>query len=450
MKNQDTLFDMSKYNRPVADQQSYGTARLQRANRDQVEIKMNCLNDLLIDEHPARRVWEYVEGLDLSKSINTIKSVEGNAGRPAIDPKILVTLWLYATIQGIGSAHVLAQYTKEHIAFQWICGGVPIERRTISQFRVDNGQLFDDLLAQGITILVKAGAVTLEEVAQDGLRVRASAGRSSFRREKTIKELHVLAGEHIKQLKAELDADPAANKKRQESSRKRVAQDRLDRLKKAKMEFQKYADQADKTRKKYKKKLLTDEEKEAIRISATDPEARVMKMANGGFNPAYNFQFAVDTNKNIIVGADVVNAGTDGGQMLPMYERLKENFGKGPESYLADGGYKSRIDIEQMTRDGCAVFLPVQENSNNGKVKDPYQPKKGESEEMGQWRTRMGKEGSQTIYRRRAATIELVNANLRSWDLYQITVRGLTKAKGIASMFAVAYNMVRTMFLGLV
>lgn len=449
MEDQPTLFDMSKFDKSEPNRESGGNARLQKACRNQVEIKMACLDELLTSDHKVRRIWEYVESLDLSKHIQ-IKSVEGNAGRPAIDPKILVALWLYATVEGIGSAHVLAQYTKEHIAFQWICGGVPIERRTISQFRTDNGELFDDLLTQGITILMKAGAIQLEEIAQDGLRVRAAAGKGSFRREKSVDELHILAKERVRQLKEELEANPSSCKSRQEANKKRAAQDRSDRLNKAKEEFIKYEEQTNSVRRKHKQKLLTDEEKQKRRISTTDPEARVMKMSDGGFRPAYNFQFGVDTSNNIIVNADVTNCGTDGGLMLPMYKEIKKKFKKTPQRYLADGGFKSSTDIETMTKEGCKAFVPVQANSKKGQISDPYKHKHNESKEMGEWRVRMSQEDSKIIYKKRASTIELVNANLRNWGLYQVGVRGLTKVKKIACMFAVAYNMMRTLSLGIV
>ena len=450
MKNQPTLFDTSKSVLPEPLRESHSKARLLYANRKQIEMKMGCLDDLLPTDHPARCIWEYLEGIDLSKSINTVKSIEGCAGRPAIDPKILTALWLYATVEGIGSAYVLTQYTKEHIAFQWICGDVRVERRTISQFRIDNGELFDDLLAQGIAILVKAGVVTLEEIAQDGLRVRASAGRGSFRKEASIDELHALAKERINELKNELDADPSSCKRRQEADKNRGAQDRLDRIAKAKAEFRNYAEQADEVRKRHKKKVMTDEEKKEVRVSSTDPEARIMKMPDGGFRPAYNFQVAVDTKETIIVGMDVVNAGSDGGQMLRMYERIKARLGKSPENYLSDGGFKNKADVDQMTRDGCTIFMPVQERSKRGIVKNPYEPKPNESEEMGQLRMRMGQESAKKAYKRRASTVELVNANLRMMDLYQVTVRGMEKVRGVANMFAATYNIMRTMALGLI
>jgi transposase len=450
MKNQEFLFDIPKHALPETSSDSYGKVRLQYANRVQVEMKMSCLDDLLIIDHPVRRIWEYLEGIDLSQKLKNIKSVEGNAGRPAIDPRILVALWLYATVQGIGSAYVIAQYTKEHLAFQWICGGVPVERRTISQFRIDNGELFENLLAQGIVILIKAGAVTLEEVAQDGLRVRASTGSGSFRRESTIEELYTAAKQRIQELKNESKEDINSCRTRQETDKKRGIQDRLDRLNRAKEEFEKYTENANEMRKRHKKKVINEEEKQEIRISTTDPEARKMKMADGGFRPAYNFQVAVDTAKNLIIGTDVVNAGTDGGQMLQMYDAIKAKLGKSPKNYLVDGGFKSKSDVEHMTRDGCTIFMPVQEHSKKGKIENPYEPKPNETEAMDHLRIRMGQESAKKAYKRRAATVELVNANLRKMNLYQITVRGLKKAKTIANMFAVTYNMLRTISLGLV
>lgn len=263
-------------------------------------------------------------------------------------------------------------------------------------------------------------------------------------------ELHNLAKKHVQQLKEELEENPGILDDRYKANKQRATRDRLDKLNRAQEEFKKYSEQSDVIRKKHKKKLLTDREKQAMRVSTTDPEARVMKMADGGFRPAYNFQFAVDTKNNIVIGAKVVNAGTDGGQMLPMYETIKAKLGKIPSRYLADGGFKSKVDIEQMTRDGCKVFMPVQENSKKGKVKNAHEPKAGESEAIGEWRKRMNQEDSRKVYKKRATTIELANANFRGWDLHQVTLRGLAKVTGIACMFAVVYNTMKTISLGLV
>lgn len=449
MEFKPNLFDMP--NDHLSETKNYHAhLRLKKACRNQVEINIACLDDLLDKDHQVRQVWKYVESLDLSKCLSNIKSVEGQAGRTKIDPKILVALWLYATIKGITSTYVLNEYTKEHLAFKWLCGGVQIERRTISQFRANNGELFDDLLTQGITVFMRAGIVTLEEVAQDGLRVRASAGRGSFRREYRIDELHEIAEKRVKQLKDELNENPQACRDRQEVNKKKACEEKLQRLEKAKAEFNKFCEDVNKTKKKHKKKLLTDEEKENVKISSTDPEARIMKMPDGGYRPAYNFQYVVDTKKNIVVAANVVNVGSDGGQIGIVYERILNKFGK-IKRYLTDGGFKSPEDIEKLTKDGCEAFIPVQTKARGNKeAKDPYKPKTTESEALGKWRIRMGKEESKVIYKRRAATIELLNANLRNWGLYQVTLRGLEKVKGIASMCAVAHNMLRAFSLGLI
>lgn len=451
MTTQPTLFEMPKHEvTGECREVKRGVARLKKACRNQLEVNVSSLNDLIPIDHPVRHVWEYVEKLDLSKCLNHIKSVEGAAGRPAIDPAILVTLWLYAIIEGIGSAYVLAEYATAHIAFRWICGGVSIDRKTISQFRVENGKLFEDVLAQGIAVLARAGAIKLEEIAQDGLRVRASAGRGSFKKKKTIEEHYIQAKQRIDRLRAELEENPKACRDRQAAAKINKTQDRLNRLQEAQAEFQKYSEQSDIARKKHKKKVMTLEEKEAVRISTTDPEARIMKMPDGGFRPAYNFQFAVDTHKNIILSTSVVNAGTDNGEMGKLYDAIKQKFNVVPTRYLADGGFKSPLDITRMTKDGCSVFLPVQEGYKKGKAKAPYEPKKNESEEMGHWRARMGTEEGKKIYRNRASTVELVNANVRGWGLYQVSIRGLAKVTGIATMYAAAYNMIRTISLGVV
>ncbi len=231
-----------------------GRARLKKACRNQVEFSMSSLDDLICPDHPVRQIWEYVDRLDLSRAVNSIKSVEGTCGRPAIDPKILTALWLYATVEGVGSAYVLADLVKEHIAFKWICGSVSVDRKTISQFRVNNGFLFEDILAEGITILIKAGAVSLNEIAQDGLRVRACAGRSSFKKSETVERLYKEAKKHVLLLREELEKDPAACKSRQFLTKKRAQEEKLNRLELARAEFKKYEKEINSNKQKHKKK----------------------------------------------------------------------------------------------------------------------------------------------------------------------------------------------------
>lgn len=426
----------------------YGQRKLRQASRNQVEMVMSSLNEMISDDHPVRAIWAYVENLDLAKALFKIKSYEGCVGRSAVDPKILVALWLYATVEGIGSARVLARYTREHLAFKWICGNVEMERRTISDFRINHGDLFEDLLAQGVAILVHAEQISLKEIAQDGLRVKADISKKSFQRKKSIQENYKDAKDRLALLKKEIEEEPTKFTEREKATKLRAAREREEKLKAAQENLNKMLEESDLNRKKHKKKVLSKEEKDKICISKTDPEARKMKMPDGSFYPAYNFQIAVDTEKTIIVGVGVVQAGTDGGQMLPMYTQIQERYGITPERYLADGGFKSKTDVEKIAKDGCKVYVPLQEKANGKDVKKVHEARKGESKEVGEWRSRMAEEESKIIYKRRGATVELCNARLREYGLYRLCVRGLEKAKDIANMFAVTHNMMRSIALG--
>ena len=449
MSEQPLLFPLPNQDLPANKKEIvHNQRKLLQASRNQIEMIVSALDEMIPDNHPVRAVWTYVEKLDLSKALNKIETIEGCVGRPAVDPKILVALWLYATIEGIGSARVLARYAHEHIAFKWICGNVEVERRTISDFRIKHSDLFDDLLAQGVAILVHAEQVTLKEIAQDGLRVRANASKNSFHRKNTLQEQYKKAKERINCLKKELQDDSSQCTNREKTNKQRIAEERLKKIEEAQMNLQKIIQESDRNRQKHKKKALTQDDKAEIRASTTDPDARKMKMPDGSFHAAYNFQFAVATDTTVIVGVDVVQAGTDGGQILPMYNQIKERFQITPERYLADGGFKNKSDVEILTKEGCKVYMPVQENANGKKVKNKHEAKNYESEEIGQWRSRMVEEESKNIYKRRSSTVELVNARLRGYGLYRLCVRGLNKAKSIAKMFAVAHNMVRSIALG--
>lgn len=254
MLGQETLFELPEAPMSEKKDKSHGIPRLLRVCRDQYEMKYTCIDELVGEDHLVRQVWDYVCSLDLSKVLHNIKSVEGNVGRPAIDPSILVTLWLFATTQGIGSARLLAKLTKEHQAYQWICGGVDIDRKTISNFRVEAGALFEDLLVQGVMTMIKANVVSLEEVAQDGMRVRASAGASSFRRLDRLKQLHKDAQDWVAHLKWELEGDPNKYLDRKHAAKRAAAQERAQRLVKAQEEVGEYVEQTQVNRKKHKKK----------------------------------------------------------------------------------------------------------------------------------------------------------------------------------------------------
>jgi transposase len=407
--------------------------RLREANRTQVCLRPVDLESLLPEDHRARIVWAYVEGLDLTPLYERIQAVEGEAGRSATDPKILLALWLYATLETVGAARALNRLCTAHIAYQWLCGGVPMNYHTLADFRTAHGAFLDTLLTQSVATLMAEGLVELERVAQDGVRVRASAGAASFRRRKTLEACLAEAEAQVRTLRAELEADPGATTARQRAARERAARERQARVAQALAHLP--ALEA-------KKK---PDERPKARASTTDPEARVMKMADGGYRPAYNLQFAADTASQVIVGVDATNAGTDHGQLAPMVAQVEERHQRPPAAMLVDGGFATKEDIAAVS-DRTTVYAPVQKPKDP--TRDPHAPLPTDTPAVAAWRQRMGTPEAQAIYKERAATAECVNAQARNRGLRQLCVRGLAKVRVIALWYAVAHNLARAIALG--
>jgi transposase len=388
----------------------------------------------LPEDHPARSVWEYVEGLDLSPLHERVKAVERRPGRSPIDPQILFALWLYATLRGVGSARELDRRCNPQtgeVPFQWICGGVSVNHHTLSDFRTQHVELLDKLLTDSVAVLMQEELVTLDRVAQDGMKVRASAGAASFRRRPTLEEHLADARAQVEALKAELAADPAAANRRQQAARERAARERAERLQRA---LEQLPDVA------AKKKAS---EKEKARVSTTDPEARVMKMADGGFRPAYNVQLATDTGSQIITGVDVTNSGGDQGKLAPMVEQHDERYGQTPDEALVDGGFVKKDDITKVSApEGITkVYAPVMESKKEDV--DPHAPRKGDTPAVAEWRARMATDEAKEIYKERAATAECVNAIARNRGLQQFGVRGSPKVKAVILWYVLAHNLNR-------
>jgi transposase len=407
--------------------------RVLRPNRAQLELRPTDLEGLLAEDHRARAVWEFVEGLDLTPLYERIRSVEGHAGRPAIDPAILVALWLYATVEGVGSARALARLCEQHDAYRWICGGVSVNAHTLSDFRVAHETVLDELLTKSVARLMEAGLVTLRRVAQDGMRVRASAGAASFRRRKRLRELEKEARTQVEALRRELDDDPAATARRQTEARLRAAKDRQARVKRALAEMPEV------------EAKKAPEEKSQARVSTTDPQARVMRMADGGYRPAYNAQFATDTATQVIVGVEVTNEGSDQGQLEPMLDQLDERYETTPADALVDGGFIKLEVIERVTARGCRVYGPVP--TPRDPDRNPHRPLPKDPPAVAAWRQRMGREAAKQIYKLRAATAECVNAISRNRGLRQLPVRGRRKVRTVLLWYALAHDMMRELAL---
>jgi transposase len=405
--------------------------RIKTPQRNQVQMHWHSLEELIPADHPVRNVWQYVCGLDLSAFYRNIEAVQGGAGRDAVDPRILLALWLFATIEGVSSARRLAELCQRDLPYLWLCGEVGVNRDLLNTFRNSHPEALDALMTETIGILLSQDLVSLTRVAQDGMRVRASAGKSSFHRQATLAAHLDEARRHVEQMRQESD-DDAGGRSRQEAARQRAAEERLARLEQAIAEREKLH------RQKEQQQRNTGAE---ARASTTDPEARTMKMADGGFRPAYNVQFATATGSRIIVGVAVTNEGGDSGQMDPMVTSIEERFAALPDEYLVDGGFSSREDTTQLEQRGVKVYSPLKkEQQLLEQGQDPYARRRGDSDEYYAFRQRMKTPEAKAIYRERCSTAEFPNAGCRNRGLQQFPVRGLRKARTIALWQALVHN----------
>ena len=412
-------------------------ARLREAERSQITWGRIDLDATLPEDHPVRAMWAVVERLDLSALYAQIEARDEVAGAPAIDPKILLTLWIYATSEGEASAREIQRLTELHDGYRWICGGVEVNAHTLSDVRSQQGAIVNELITQVLALLLQQNLVDLGRVAQDGTRVRASAGASSFRREKTLQALMEEARTHLDAVTQEA-ADPAVSARRR-AARQRGAKERLARLDAA----LKHIPEVTETKRRSGAKDAT------VRVSTTDPEARVMKMGDGGFRPAFNVQLATTTDQaRVIVGVEVTNRGTDQGESTPMIEQIEKRTGKRPEAILVDGGYAAHEAIDQATKDGTTVYAPLPK-PRKGDTRDPHAPREDDSDAVAAWRERMGTDEAKTIYRQRGATAETVNADAKAHrGMDKVTIRGRDRVLGSAYLFALTYNILRVITLG--
>ncbi len=415
-------------------------ARVLRPKREQLQWAPVDLESLLSQDHAARAVWGFLEKLDLSGFYGSIKAVENRPGRPTTDPQVLLALWLLATVEGVGSARRLARLCEEHDAYRWLCGGVPINYHMLSDFRVAHQKALDDLLSQIVASLMAAGAVKLERVAQDGMRVRASAGASSFRRKKGLESCLKAARAQVKRLAQEREHPDPGVTRRQQTARERAAREREERVEEALAHLPQA--KAAKERQSWTRTIAERAKLRAPRTSTTDPQARVMKMPDGGFRPAYNVELATDSAEGVIVGVAVISEGTDAGQAAPMEAQVVRRTGQHPKSYLMDGGFATRDDITTLEQRAVSVYAPVRLPRNRPE-QERFQPRYGDEPEVVRWRRRMATEEAKAIYRQRGSTAEWANAQVRHHGVSQFTVRGLAKVTTVALLVAVAHNFLR-------
>ena len=418
-----------------SDAQEKSAPRISSPDRSRVDPNPKRIDELIPPDHKARLVWALVEDMDMTELYQEIKSVEGHAGRPAIDPRILVALWLYATDEGIASAHELARRCTDCDPYKWICGGVHVNYHTLADFRVAHPDWLGQQVVENIAAMRAEGLASLDKLGQDGMRVRANAGNDSFKKAEKLSQLLEEAEQQWNQTQDEFEQTQQRSPA-ELAAQERAAQQRIERIKQAQEEVKRVAEQRERRKK---------GDGKTARASTTDPEARRMKMGDGGTRPAYNVQFDTDLDSLVIMGAEVVQAGSDCGQMEPMVQQIEAEQGPLPDGgeYYVDGGFASNDDLESVSQRGVTVFAPVKAvEKKKQKGQDPYAPKRGDTPHVAFWRQRMGTSEAQEKYKQRCKT-EFPNATCRNRGLHQFLVRGLAKVKTAVLWYVLTHNLFR-------
>jgi transposase len=410
-----------------------GNPRMRSPVRDQIEWQFVDVDGLIGSEHPARIIWAYVEKLDLSELEEAIKAREHVRGQAPASPRLLLALWLYATSQKVGSARELARLCENHNAYRWLCGGVSVNYHGLADFRVAHPELIKRLLCENVAALSVTGVISLDEVTQDGVRVRSGAGARSFRRRKTLEKELRKATRLVEQLSAEAESDPAASSRRVKAAQERAAREREAKVNAALARLGELEEERKRRGRTNKKDVAKQGEP---RASTTDPQARVMKMADGGYRPAYNCQISTVAKGQIVVAAYAETNGSDRGLMRPMLDEVQRDYGRLPKRHLVDGGFNNNGDTEWAASQGVKVYGPPPKSKHRT---DPYAPRDDDGPGVAQWRRRMRSPHGKGVYKRRVMT-ECINARFRQWGLQQFTVRGKQKATTVLNWFGLANN----------
>jgi len=422
-----------------------GGARVDRPDRTQLHWDMVDLEGLLPKDHRARVVWAFVARLDLTPLYAKVKARDDNPGRPAIDPPLLLALWLYATLEGIGSARLLARLCRSDVAYRWLCGGVCVNYHALADSRVDHGELLDRWLTDSVAALAADGLISLEEVAVDGTKLQAAAGRGSFRQAAGLAGYERAAAVRIARLKAEIEADPGAHEAERRAAVARAEREVAERAAKAQATLEKLQAEREERAKTHAK---DEADKGGPKVSTTDPEARLMRFADGGVRPGYNLQLGCVPGADVIVEVMTTDRRNDTGLAAPMVEAIAERYGSAPERVLVDTKYATQEDIVALSerpQGAVRVYAPPPADretaSAESKRKRDWR-RRQELPALQEWRARMASDDGRATLRRRRH-IETINGNVKNRGLGRLNVRGLIKAQCLALLHALAHNLWR-------
>jgi len=422
-----------------------GDARVIRPDRRQARWDVIDLDSLLPLDHRARVVWSFVERLDLSPLYGAIRAREGEPGRPPPDPAVLLALWLFATVEGVGSARELDRLVERDVAYRWLAGGVPLNHHGLSDFRVDHTELLDVLLRDSVTALIAEGVVSLEEIVVDGTKIRASAGRGSFKTDKTLEKVSAAVERRLAMLKAEVaGADAGASSRRRQAAQERAAREVAERAMKARDVLTGL--EAERARR-LKTHREDEKKKSEPTASLTDPEARRMRFADGAVRAGYNAQIAADARAGIIVAIEMTDRRNDAGLAAPMVDDLVRRYGVPPKRLLVDTNYATAADIAALAehpKGPVMVFAPPPAEREDVKPVTLARRAKArarEPEVVRAWRARMATQDGEMTYRRRRL-IERINADRKNHGFGAMLVRGLRKVQAMALWHALAHNLI--------
>lgn len=415
-------------------------ARFVRADRTQTRFDFIDLDGLLPLDHRARIVVGFVESLDLSAFYDAIGSREGEPGRPPADPAVLLALWLYATVEGIGSARELERLCERDIAYRWIAGGVPLNYHGLADFRVGHTEILDRLLTESVTALISEGIISLSEIAVDGTKIRANAGRSSFKPADKLARIEAAVSHRLSALKAEIASDPQASSRRKQAAQQRAAREVKNRAEKARAALNRLRSEREKRRKRH-----PSEKRMEAKASLSDPDAQLMRFADNSIRAGFNAQIAAVPKQGVIVSIEMTNRRNDAGLAVPRVTDIVRRYGRAPEKLLLDTHYATANDIAALGGSEAPVHVyappPVQKATvGPSGLASRKSRRNREPEAVKAWRVRMQSSAGQDIYRRRKL-IERTNANLKNHGFGFVPVRGIIKAKAVALLHAIANNL---------
>jgi transposase len=410
------------------------------ADRTQLRWDVVDLESQLPDDHRARLVWAFVEGLDLSEFYDRIKARDEIAGRPATDPQVVLAVWLYATLEGIGSARAIDRLCQQHAAYRWLCGGAPINHDLLATFRRENAAQLDRLLTQSVTGLIAEKLVTLEEMAIDGTKVRACAGRGSMSKRKRLESIEKAVAERVAELKSELDKDPSEQERRRKKRALQAAEERARRVERAR---QKLAELTQERAVRAKRHAKEEAEKGEPKVSVSDPEVRSMRLVDGAVAPAWNVQVA--TSNGFIVSIDPTDRRNDSGLAPGLVEKIAERCSQVPQRLLADTRAMTQNDIVQLAEAHPELRVYSPPAPERPTVKPETERKRRwkhrrEPAAVTAWRARMASAEGQETYRRRKLT-ERAHGIIKNRGMFRFLVHGREKVRAVCILQALALNL---------